>query len=109
MSYVPAFAMAVLCAFGGVIGFARTGSVPSVIAGLSIGALYGRSADLILHGDPNVGIQGALAASVFLCVSSVPRALAKRKPVPAILAVAGTVAATYYGKVASDLGLWPFA
>lgn len=50
-----------------------------------------------------------IAASVFLCVSSVPRALAKRKPVPAILAVAGAAAATYYGKVASDLGLWPFA
>ncbi|KAG8945594.1 hypothetical protein FRC04_000641 [Tulasnella sp. 424] len=109
MSYVPALTMAVLCAFGGVIGFARTGSIPSVIAGVSIGALYGRSADLILRGDPHIGIQGAFAASVFLCVSSIPRALATKKPVPAILAVTGTAATAYYGKIASDLRLWPFA
>ncbi len=36
---VQSYALAALTAAGGVIGFARTGSVPSVVAGLAVGTL----------------------------------------------------------------------
>lgn len=36
---VQSYALAALTATGGIIGFARTGSVPSVVAGLAVGVL----------------------------------------------------------------------
>lgn len=36
-----AFTMAALCAAGGVAGYHKTGSVPSLVAGLGIAALFG--------------------------------------------------------------------
>ena len=35
-------------------------SAPSLIAGVSVGALYGWSAYQMQYGDPNAGLQGAL-------------------------------------------------
>jgi uncharacterized membrane protein (UPF0136 family) len=35
----PSFILAALTASGGIIGYARTGSLPSVIAGCTVGAL----------------------------------------------------------------------
>jgi len=95
-----------LCAVGGITGFARTGSVPSLVAGVGVGLLYGWSGYQLQHGDPNQGLQGAFAASVILCASSLPRI--RKGPVPVILALSGGAAATYYGKTLKDLGIYPF-
>ncbi|KAJ5122016.1 hypothetical protein N7526_008953 [Penicillium atrosanguineum] len=35
-----ALALSILTSLGGAIGYARTGSIPSIAAGLSVGALY---------------------------------------------------------------------
>ncbi|KAG8894735.1 hypothetical protein FRB99_001025 [Tulasnella sp. 403] len=98
--------MSALCTFGGIMGFVRTGSIPSVVAGVSVGALYGWSAYQIANGDPEAGLKGAFAASLLLCVSSLPRA--RKGPVPAFLTVTSIAAGTYYGKALRDLGLFPF-
>jgi len=95
-----------ICTVGGLTGFIRTGSVPSLVAGVGVGALYGWSGYQMQYGDPGAGLQGAFAASLVLLASSAPRA--RKGPVPLVLALSGAAAATYYGKTLKDLGIFPF-
>lgn len=91
--------MAALCAVGGVIGFAKTRSVPSIVAGLGVGALYATAGYRIRKGH-DYGYEIAAAASAILLASSLPRA--RKGPVPAGLSAASTLALGYYGKKVSD-------
>ncbi|EMD39277.1 hypothetical protein CERSUDRAFT_112929 [Gelatoporia subvermispora B] len=95
MSAYPAYIMGTLCIVGGVTGFARTRSIPSLVAGVSVGLLYLWSADSIRRGAGN-GLEGALGASALLLLSSLPRAA--KGPVPAVLSVTSAVSAVYYGR-----------
>jgi uncharacterized membrane protein (UPF0136 family) len=90
------YVMAVLTAGGGIAGFARTGSLPSLIAGCSVGLLYGFGGHQIQSADPN-GPAWSLLASVVLGGSSIPRALRLRKPVPIALSVLSTVGLVVFG------------
>ncbi|GAB7364447.1 hypothetical protein MBLNU230_g4988t1 [Neophaeotheca triangularis] len=76
-----AYALATLTAGGGITGYVRTGSVPSVIAGCSVGALYALGG-YRMQNRQSYGLELALLASVVLAGSSVPRALRSRKPLP---------------------------
>ncbi|KAB5580568.1 transmembrane proteins 14C-domain-containing protein, partial [Coniochaeta sp. 2T2.1] len=82
----PAFILSALTATGGIIGYARTGSLPSVIAGVSVGALYALGGYRIQN-NQQYGIELALLASVVLGGSSIPRAIRLQKPVPVALSV----------------------
>lgn len=90
--------MAGLCAIGGSIGFARTRSVPSLVAGLGVGALYAVGAYRIREGY-SFGYELCAAASALLLASSAPRV--RKGPVPAGLTASSTLALAYYGKKAS--------
>lgn len=90
-----AFILALLTAGGGLTGYIRTGSIPSVAAGMTVGALYGLGG-LRIQKRQTYGIELALAASIVLAGSSVPRAIRSGKPLPIGLSV---VAA---------FGLWRF-
>ncbi|MCJ1228389.1 hypothetical protein MMC12_005050 [Toensbergia leucococca] len=90
-----AFALALLTAGGGITGYIRTGSIPSIAAGVTVGALYGLGGFRIRNRQP-YGVELALLASVVLAGSSVPRAIRSGKPLPIGLSV---VAA---------FGLWKF-
>ncbi|KAF9269051.1 hypothetical protein L218DRAFT_891008 [Marasmius fiardii PR-910] len=96
MSAYPAFIMGGLCAVGGITGFIRTRSIPSLVAGVGVGALYLWSADSIRKGTAN-GVEAALGASALLFLSSVPRF--RKGPVPAMLTATSTAAALYYGNL----------
>ncbi|RMJ20966.1 hypothetical protein PHISP_08166, partial [Aspergillus sp. HF37] len=86
--------LSVLTSLGGIIGYARTGSVPSIAAGLSVGALY-LAAYARLRSGQSYGEELGLLASAVLGGSSIPRAIKTRKAVPvglSLLAGYGIVA-----------------
>ena len=63
---------------GGLMGFVRRGSMPSLIAGASFGLLYGTSGYLIAN-NMNGGNELSTATSVLICVTMIPKALRTRK------------------------------
>jgi len=88
--------MGTLCILGGVTGYARTRSIPSIVAGFGVGALYLYSGDSIRKHTAN-GLETALGASAVLFLSSVPRFA--KGPIPAMLTVTSAVTGAYYGRV----------
>lgn len=87
--------MAGVCAVGGAVGYARTRSVPSIVAGLSVGAIYAYGGWRIQEGK-DYGYEICAAASLILLGSSAPRM--RKGPVPATLTATSTAALGYYGK-----------
>ncbi|KAF2772129.1 putative UPF0136 membrane protein [Teratosphaeria nubilosa] len=77
-----AFVLAGLTAGGGITGYVRTGSVPSIAAGCTVGALYALGG-YRLQNRQSYGVELALLASVVLASSSIPRAIKTQKPLPA--------------------------
>merc|ERR1712098_55616 len=74
----PAFILGALTAGGGTFGYVKTGSIPSVAAGVTVGALY-------------------LLASIVLAGSSIPRALRSQKPLPTGLSLLALYGLYTYG------------
>ncbi|KAJ4288015.1 hypothetical protein N0V90_012031 [Kalmusia sp. IMI 367209] len=70
-----------LTAGGGITGYVRTGSIPSVAAGVSVGTLYILGGLRIRNRQP-YGVELGLLASLVLAGSSFPRALRTQKPLP---------------------------
>ena len=81
-----AYILATLTAGGGITGYARAGSVPSLIAGCGVGALYALGGYRIQN-KQTYGVELALLASVVLAGSSIPRAIKTQKPLPMGLSV----------------------
>ncbi|KAM0799208.1 transmembrane proteins 14C-domain-containing protein [Usnea florida] len=93
-----AFLLAALTAGGGLTGYIRTGSVPSVAAGMTVGALYGLGG-LRLRNRQSYGLEMALLASLVLAASSVPRAIKSQKPLPIGLSVVAAFGLYRFGTI----------
>lgn len=97
----PAYTMAALCGIGGVSGYVRRGSVPSLLFGVGLGSAYAYSGKLIQE-NADYGIEAAVASSAAVTLAMLPRAITTRKPVPITVTVLGIGALAYYGKKYSD-------
>ncbi|CAZ84517.1 unnamed protein product [Tuber melanosporum] len=85
-----------LCALGGTIGYAKTGSIPSITAGVTVGALY-VCAGLRIRAEQSHGNEIAVLASLALAGSSAPRALRSGKGLPIGLSLLAAYGLVYYG------------
>eukprot|EP00878_Enallax_costatus_P006957 GHUV01007291.1.p1 GENE.GHUV01007291.1~~GHUV01007291.1.p1 ORF type:complete len:111 (+),score=34.35 GHUV01007291.1:177-509(+) len=88
--------LGLLCAAGGVLGFLKKRSMPSLVAGLAFGAAYGASAYIINVGDPATGHLCGLVSSLVLTGAMGARFAGTRKVMPAgVMAAAGVLGAVY--------------
>ena len=88
----------VLCA-GGLAGYVKAKSMPSLIAGFGLGALYFGSAVLINRGQSAKGHASAIVPSVVLLGAMGQKAVKSGgKPMPTALAVVGALATVYNAK-----------
>jgi len=92
---LPAYIIGALTAGGGTFGYIKTGSIPSIVAGLTVGTLY-LVGGYRIQNKQTYGVEAALLASIILAGSSIPRAIRSQKPLPA-----GLSALALYG-------LWTF-
>jgi len=83
---LPAFVLGALTAGGGITGYVRAGSIPSLAAGCTVGLLYILGGLRIQNKQP-YGVELALLASIVLAGSSIPRAIKSQKPLPMGLSV----------------------
>ncbi|EOD48731.1 Transmembrane [Neofusicoccum parvum] len=92
-----AFILGALTAGGGITGYARTGSIPSIAAGVTVGTLYGLGGFRISNKQP-YGVELALLASIILAGSSIPRAIKTGgKPLPVGLSLLATYGLINFG------------
>lgn len=104
--------MGALTAGGGTFGYIKTGSIPSVAAGLTVGALVHiskqvhtaetDSSQYLIGGyriqtKQTYGVELALLASIVLAGSSIPRALRSQKPLPSGLSLLALYGLYTYG------------
>ncbi|KAI9360644.1 transmembrane proteins 14C-domain-containing protein [Pilaira anomala] len=97
MSEHPSYFMTALCTAGGIAGYTRTRSLPSLVAGVGVGALYGVAAYTIKE-NKKYGHETALAASLIMATSMVPKALKTSKPFPVTMAICSVATGVYYTK-----------
>ncbi|KAH7023270.1 transmembrane proteins 14C-domain-containing protein [Ilyonectria destructans] len=90
------YVLGALTAGGGTMGYVKTGSLPSIIAGCSVGFLYTLGAWRIQNRQ-SYGIELCLLASVVLGASAFPRAIRLRKPVPIVLSVISSIGLLTFG------------
>ncbi|KAJ3117981.1 hypothetical protein HK100_000703 [Physocladia obscura] len=89
--------LAAVCGVGGIVGYAKGKSVPSLVAGIGFGALYATSGYLIKK-NADYGVELALGSSLVLVGATGPRALRTRKNVPVLMATLGFLGSGYYAK-----------
>lgn len=95
----PAFTLSGLCAVGGIMGYARKGSIPSLVAGTTFAVIYG-AAGYLLKQNADYGLELALGASTTLLAAGIGRSIPTkfRKPVPLVLLGLGGLSSAYYAK-----------
>jgi len=92
----PAYILGALTAGGGTFGYIKTGSIPSVAAGVTVGTLY-LIGGYRIQNKLSYGVELALLASIVLAGSSIPRAIRSQKPLPTGLSVLALYGLYTYG------------
>lgn len=92
-----------ICAVGGIAGYVKAKSKPSLIAGLTFSGLFAVSGYMIKNGHPDRGHQLATVSGAVLAAATGPRAIRSKKLVPGgILAGIGLLSLAYNGKKAYE-------
>eukprot|EP00462_Mataza_sp_D1_P022041 CAMPEP_0175127158 /NCGR_PEP_ID=MMETSP0087-20121206/4243_1 /TAXON_ID=136419 /ORGANISM="Unknown Unknown, Strain D1" /LENGTH=106 /DNA_ID=CAMNT_0016409129 /DNA_START=47 /DNA_END=364 /DNA_ORIENTATION=+ len=84
---------------GGIAGYVKAKSIPSLVAGVAIGAAYLASGYTIQNGDDKKGHAMGLATSLVLVGATGPRAMRTKKFIPGgLMATIGTACGVYNAK-----------
>ncbi|TFJ86450.1 hypothetical protein NSK_002107 [Nannochloropsis salina CCMP1776] len=83
---------------GGLAGYVRAQSKPSLYAGVGLGSLMVVSGMVIQSGDDFRGHTLALIASGLVVGGTLPRAIKTQKVVPTAIALLGLVSGVYQGR-----------
>ncbi|KAF0689638.1 Aste57867_18937 [Aphanomyces stellatus] len=97
-SHHPTYTMAALLAIGGVMGYAKKGSVISLAAGVGIGAGFGFAGYLLQQGQMTNGHATALALSSITMAAMGVRAIRTRATVPIAVASLCAVSSAYHAQ-----------
>lgn len=96
MSHHPTYTMAALLGAGGVAGYLRTKSVPSLVAGVTLGAGFGLAGYMLQSGNMTQGHGVALFASTITMSAMGVRAIKSRKALPIAVSSLGALSAAYH-------------
>ncbi|TYZ60070.1 hypothetical protein PybrP1_008740 [[Pythium] brassicae (nom. inval.)] len=97
-SHHPTYTMAALLSAGGIAGYLRTKSVPSLVAGVTLGAGFGVAGFMLQSGHMTEGHGVALFASTITMSAMGVRAIKSRKPLPIAISSLGAVSAAYHAQ-----------
>lgn len=98
MSHHPTYTMAALLSIGGIAGYVRTKSMPSLVAGVALGAGFGVAGYMLQNGSMTQGHGVALFASTITMSAMGVRAIKSRKPLPIAISSLGAVSAAYHAQ-----------
>ncbi|KAJ3226325.1 hypothetical protein HDU78_010395 [Chytriomyces hyalinus] len=89
--------LAAVSVLGGTVGYVKSKSLPSLVAGVSFGALYAVTGHLI-RTNADYGVELGVGTSVLLMGATGPRAFKTMKRVPLGMFTMGALGAGYFGK-----------
>ncbi|RLN66042.1 hypothetical protein BBJ29_007931 [Phytophthora kernoviae] len=98
MAHHPTYTMAGLLAGGGIFGYLKTKSIPSLVAGVTLGAGFGVAGFLLQKQEMTNGHGLALFMSTITMSAMGLRAVRTKKPVPVTLASLGALSAAYHAQ-----------
>ena len=80
------------------MGYVKGRSVPSLVAGLAFGSIFGGCAYMINHENEKAGFRTGLHTSALLAGVMGARFIKTRAPIPGALAALSLASSAYHGK-----------
>nr|CCA18115.1 conserved hypothetical protein [Albugo laibachii Nc14] len=90
--------MAIGLGIGGAMGYVKKKSLPSLVAGLTLGTGSGVAGYMLQHGNMTNGHGTALFFSTITMSAMGTRAIHTRKPLPIAISVIGAASSAYHAQ-----------